>query len=298
MNGSVGSAILDLASGRRLRSICVVGTGKNAGKTVTARTIALAALRKGLRVGITSLGRDGEIVDAVDARLKPRLYLPEGVRIACARDVLPAHPACEILEKTSWQTAAGPVIIARVRHLGFFEVAGPATSSGARACIARFFELGCEIVVVDGAVDRVAALAGGEDAVVIASGADGAKTMDEAVEEARALAVRLGTPPFDSQEPFIEVDGALLPSLAAELMAAGERRQVVVTDPTQIALHGKAMIAIADRLKLRCRRSLHVVAATVASVGRDRCFEPRTFLRRVGRAANLPVFDVYANAAA
>ena len=57
-----------------------------------------------------------------------------------------------------------------------------------------------DFVIVDGAIDRVAALAGGRDAVIVASGAAAAGTMSEAVDAASALVRRLSVPAFDRNE--------------------------------------------------------------------------------------------------
>ena len=67
----------------------------------------------------------------------------------------------------------------------------------------------------------------------------------------------------------------------------------VAGDPTQIALTGKAGLRALRRLTIRCRRPLHVIAATVASIGPERAFEPRQFARAVADATALPTFDVY-----
>lgn len=290
----VGEMLLDLAREGGRSSLFVVGTGKNVGKTVAMRAVAQAAHARGLRAGMTSIGRDGEAVDAADALAKPRLFLRPGTAIATARGLLPAHPATEVIDFTPWSTAAGPVVVARVRAAGYYELAGPATASGVRACTQRFAELGCDQIVVDGALDRVAALAGGGDAVLLSAGASAARTMEEAVADVRALAARLGVPALREDEPFLEIDGALTAAHAARLIAQREERQVVVRDPTQIAVAGKALLGILSRLRVRCRRPLHVVAATVASIGRDRYFEPREFAQAVADATGLPTFDVYA----
>jgi hypothetical protein len=292
----VGDTLLDLARGGGRRSLFVVGTGKNVGKTVAMRAMAQAAFERGLHVGLTSIGRDGEAIDVSDALAKPRLFLRPGALVATARNLLPAHPASELIDFTAWSTAAGRIVFARVRSAGYYELAGPATATGVRACVQRFFSLDCDQVIVDGALDRVAALAGGNDAVIVAAGAAAARTIEEAVDDVRALAVRLRIPRVDRSRPFIEVDGALTAAEAVRLAAAREERQVVVRDPTQIAIGGKALLGVHSRLQLRCERPLHVVAATVASIGRDRYFEPHEFARAVAAATGLPTFDVYANA--
>lgn len=290
----IGDVLLDLAREGGIRSLFVVGTGKNVGKTVAMRAIAQAAAARNLLIGMTSTGRDGEAIDVADAQAKPRLFLPPQSVVATARNLIPPHPASEVLDLTDWPSAAGPVVFARVKRAGFFELAGPPTASGVRDCVNRFFEFGCDQAIVDGALDRVAALAGGADAVIVSAGAAAARTMEEAVNDIRALAVRLRVPAVDPSRPAIYVDGALTPALAAQFAAARETRQIVVRDPTQIAVSGKAMLGMAERLDLRCQRPLHVVAATIASIGRDRYFEPRAFAQTVANATGLPTFDVYA----
>ncbi len=289
-----GDALLDLANGRT--SLFVVGTGKNAGKTVAMRAIATAAARRGISIGLTSAGRDGEMFDAVDAAAKPRLFLDAGTIVATARALLPPRLDFEELELTNWQTAAGPVVFARVRRPAFYELAGPPKASELRRCVERLHELGCEQVIVDGAIDRVAALAGGNDAVVIAVGADAGSTIDEAAVHARALVERLRLGPYDPERPFLKIEGALTPAAGDALVKSGEKRQVVVRDPTQIVIHGNAFLRLTERVPLRCERPLHVVAVTVASMGRKRDFDPDAFRAAVARETGLPVFDVYADA--
>jgi len=291
-----GDALLDLARADGRSSLFVVGTGKNAGKTVTMRAIATAAARRGMSIGLTSAGRDGETFDAVDAMAKPRLFLDAGTIVATARTLLPPRLDFELLEETNWQTAAGAVVFARVLRPAFYELAGPPKASELRRCVERLHELGCQQVIVDGAIDRVAGLAGGGDAVIIAVGADAGSTIDEAAAHARALVERLCLALYDPGKPFTKIEGALTSAAAAALLKKGEKRQVVVRDPTQIVIHGKEFLRIAARVQLRCERPLRVVAATVAPMGRERDFEAEAFRAAVARETGLPVFDVYADA--
>jgi len=293
---NAGAALLDLALRDGAGAIAVVGTGKNAGKTVTTRAL-LEALR-GTCVGLTSIGRDGEAVDIGDAMDKPRLRLEPGTIVATARAVLPVSPASEILETSDLMTAAGPLLYARVKMAAPYELLGPPTASGVRASLAQMRALGAAVTLLDGAVDRVAALAGGDDAIVVATGAATAATVEEAVDDVRALVARLSLPKVDEREPALRLDGALTATMVAALAARGETRQIVVADPTQVVLSGKAFDGAMRRLTLRCERPLRVVAATVASIGRDRYFEPAAFARAVAAATGLPTFDVYAGARA
>ena len=294
---NTGDALLDLARAGGCTSLFVVGTGKNAGKTVAMRAVAAAAARRGLTIGLTSAGRDGEMIDAVDAAAKPRLFLEPGTLIATARALLSARHDYELLEETPWQTAAGPVVFARVRGAAFFELAGPPKASELRRCVERLREFGCDQTIVDGAIDRVAALAGGGDAVIVSVGPDAGATIEEAALNARALVQRLCLPRYDPAQPYERIEGALTASQAERLMKDSAERQVVVSDPTRVVIAGKAFLRLAERVALRCERPLHVVAVTVASIGRERDFEPDAFRDAVARETGLPVFDVYAGAA-
>lgn len=289
----VGKALYELARESGARSIFVVGTGKNVGKTVAMRAIYQAAAAAGVTVGLSSIGRDGEAVDAGDAAPKPRLFLRPGTAVATARNVLPPAPASEILATSELATAAGRLLFARVRASAFYELVGPPTASGVREIVDRLLEF-ADVTIVDGAIDRVAALAGGDDAIVVACGASAANTIAEAADGIGALVERLRVPAFDPLQPFVRVDGALTAGKSAALVAAREARQIVVRDPTQIALTGRAAAHALRALTIRCERPLRVIAATVASIGRERSFEPRAFANAVAEATKLPTFDVYA----
>lgn len=289
----VGEALFELARAANARCVFVVGTGKNVGKTVTARAVYEAAYAAGRRVAITSIGRDGEAFDVGDAQPKPRLFLRPGTAIATARDVLPRSPAVEMLELSPLQTAAGPLVYARVAHAAYYELVGPPTASGIREAVDVMREFG-DLTIVDGAVDRVAAVAGADGAIVVAAGASGAGTMEEAVDAIRSLARRLAVERYDPARATVRVEGALTAAHAAQLIGARESRQVVVRHPTQIALSGRAAAHAFERLEIRCEYPLRVIAATVASIGRERGFEPRAFARAVARATGLPTFDAYA----
>jgi hypothetical protein len=285
----VGSALLELARAANARSIFVVGIGRDVGKTTAMRAIYDAAYEMHVPVGLASCG--------IASSRKPRLWLKPQTVFVTARDALPKTPAVEIARLSPLRTAGSTLLYARVAAAGLYELAGPPTASGVREVVDDLSELS-ELVIVDGAVDRVAALAGAEGAIVVAGGAAAAKTMPEAVDEVASLVARLSVPPYDPLEPGIHLAGALTASSAAAFIAARERRQIIVRDPTQIALSGKAGSRALAQLRVRCRRPLRVIAATVASTAPDRSFEPHAFARAVADATGLPTFDVYASARA
>lgn len=289
--------MLDAVRTSGATSVAVVGTGKNVGKTVTTRALYEAAVARGLRVGIVSAGRDGEAFDAIERHRKPRLLLHPGTWIATAAQTLPRSSTDEPTVCASIPTACGRLVCMRVERAAFYELVGPPTASGVRTAIQALSER-CDLVLVDGALDRLATISSGGDAVIVACGAAAAATPQEAVEDVRTLVARLRVPAADERESALRITGALLPDLARRLIAQNESRQIVVRSPASIALTGVAARTALARLRLRCEHPVHVVAATIASIGSGRSFEPRQFLDAVAAATGLPAYDVYAGAQA
>ena len=60
---------------KEYKTISIVGMAKNAGKTTALNFLIEEAMDEGVRLGITSTGRDGESTDLVTETEKPRVYL-------------------------------------------------------------------------------------------------------------------------------------------------------------------------------------------------------------------------------
>ena len=293
----VARELLGRARAIESRSIAVVGTSKNAGKSVVVGALTRALASEHQIFGLASIGRDGESVDALFASPKPRFFLREGAVVATATVLVPRTPALEILEVTAERCALGAIAIARVRAPGYVEIAGPPQASAVRRIVARLATY-APFVVVDGAVDRIAALRGGDDAIVLAVGAASAPTLDRAVDDIAALAARLGLPHHDGVGEAVVVVGALTARAAADHARMLGRMPLVVADPTRIAFGGRTFLELREHLDLRCEQTLRPIACTVAPIGFERSFEPRAFARAVAKRTGLPTYDVYAQAVA
>ena len=71
-----------------VRSLAVVGTAKNVGKTVTMNYLASELHARGICVGLVSSGRDGETTDSFTGEPKPSITPPEGSWVATAEGVI------------------------------------------------------------------------------------------------------------------------------------------------------------------------------------------------------------------
>ena len=220
-----GARLTDLLAGTR--ALALVGLAKNTGKTVTLAAILAEHAAAGRLVGVTSIGRDGEEHDVIDARIdKPRVELQAGSLVATTGGLLRASGlAHERLVQTGVRTPLGEVVLARLSEAGTVEVAGPSAAADVRAVSEAMSELGAEQVLIDGAIDRRAASSPAvADGLVMATGAILGQDIDEVV-AATSDAVDLVRLPAASSEAGSD-DHARI---------ALDRRLVLNAEPAEIA---------------------------------------------------------------
>jgi len=163
----------DLVLGSGAGSVAIVGTAKNVGKTVTMNYLSAALAGRGLVVGLVSSGRDGEVTDAFTGEPKPSIVPPEGAWIATAEGVLGESAGfLEIADVSEKAGVLGRLVIGRMRESEPVELVGPQSAKELARVVERLHDFGAQVVLVDGALDRVAAASPGvTDAVVLSTGA-------------------------------------------------------------------------------------------------------------------------------
>lgn len=176
--------LLDLIKNKH-RIVSVVGMAKNAGKTVTLNELIEEALDNNLRLGITSIGRDGEKQDIVTFTEKPLIYINSGTIIATAEEIFKACEAnLEILEITDHNTSLGRVVIARAISSGYVQIAGPCTNSDIKKVADKMLYYGADIAIVDGALDRLSSASPSiTEATILATGAVLSRDMNKVIEK-------------------------------------------------------------------------------------------------------------------
>ncbi len=154
-----------------LADLAIVGTAKNVGKTTTLNWL-LEGLQADGPLGLTSVGRDGEDIDAVTDLPKPRINPPLGTLVATSETSARRSGArLAKLVTTPFRTALGDVGIYRVAAVGPIEVSGPVAATAAAMVRRLLKELGAVRVLVDGAIDRKASASPPvADAVILATG--------------------------------------------------------------------------------------------------------------------------------
>ena len=292
------------------KTLSIVGICKNAGKTTVLNWL-LAQTPDRVR-GLTSIGRDGESTDIVTGTEKPGIFVREGTLIATAKDMLKLGDITqEILDTTGIPTPLGEVVIVRAKSAGWVQLAGPSITVQLNDVSGRFFALGADQVVIDGALGRKSLGARSvADGVILCTGASYHMRMEKVVQDTvqfyRLMQLKKAASlPEASDEPLETVlkargealiPGALTDSMVLPLLKSGVLKDVrlVVRDPSKVLLSGDTL----DKLHARAvaletvdaARTLCITANPVSAYGWR--FDRDAFLAALRDTVDVPVIDV------
>lgn len=155
-----------------LRRIAFVGVAKNCGKTTTFNHV-LRRLPPAERVGLMSIGIDGEAHDVLLGTPKPHIVVEPGAYVATAQRAVEGCTArLEYVHSLGIETPLGEVFVGRVTSPGNVVLAGLRHRDDYLRALAAFEAEGLDRVLIDGAYGRtIAAHADLSDAVVVSTGA-------------------------------------------------------------------------------------------------------------------------------
>lgn len=236
----------------KYKTISIVGTSKNAGKTVTMNHIIAEADGRGITLGLVSTGRDGERRDVLTNTEKPPVYASRGSLITTVENSLGnvaegERAGIEILEVTGYNTPMGKVVLGKVVDAGYVEISGPRSSATIRHTCHMMQDLGADLILVDGSLDRRASAAPFvSEGTIIAAGAALSRSMEVVIQKTKHLV---------SLYSISRADDAVL-DIAAQAVA---NKETLIVDEdgccikagTQTSLNSGA--AIAEQLSERSK---------------------------------------------
>jgi hypothetical protein len=151
--------------------VSIIGLAKNVSKTTTLNYIVKHL--KEYQLGLTSIGRDGEKYDIITQLPKPRIFIKKGTIIATAKQSFEASEVeMELLKITEFNTPLGEVLILKALSNGLVELAGPSTNQNLKKLCLELKNLGCDLILIDGAFDRRSyATPNVSDATILSTGA-------------------------------------------------------------------------------------------------------------------------------
>ena len=138
------------------KSLALIGSGKNAGKTSVLSALIYAYRDVDRSLVLTSAGFDGEDKDRLSGKVKPRVYLFPGMYAVTSQAFLRrATVDPEVIECFSHDTLFGPPVLIRAKHAGFIELSGPVSLADLIDINAYIrHELAKPLFIVDGALGR------------------------------------------------------------------------------------------------------------------------------------------------
>ena len=162
--------------------ISIIGLAKNVSKTTTLNYI-IRNIGTQTTLGLTSIGRDGEKYDILTNLPKPKIYITTGTYVATAKQCFEESSIkFEIIKNTGFNTPLGEIMILKALSEGYIELAGPSINSRLSKICSDLKDLGCDLILVDGAFDRRSyATPLISDATILSTGASVSRNMNDVI---------------------------------------------------------------------------------------------------------------------
>lgn len=192
----------------KYKRLSIVGMAKNAGKTTALNYLIEEAMDEGLVLGITSTGRDGESTDLVTGTEKPRVFLDTGTIVSVPEQLYElAEAGLEIMKMTQYSTSLGRLMICRIADSGYVQIAGPVITAEHKKLCGEMLDMGAELILIDGAVDRKSiASPDTSDAIILSTGAVLSRNMKKVVEETVHIARTYRLPCIEDESIKLQIE--------------------------------------------------------------------------------------------
>ena len=186
----------------------IIGMAKNVGKTTALGYFIEEYGKRSKRLGLTSIGRDGEDTDVVTKTEKPRIFVPKGTIIATAEKLLDLSDITkEILALKDVYTPLGRIVVVRSLSDGFVQLGGPSITIQIADLLKDLREFGVDKIIVDGAVGRkTLASPKVTEATILCTGASLNKNINVVVDETQHAVSILTLPKVDKKNLADEID--------------------------------------------------------------------------------------------
>lgn len=171
----------------KYHSLSIVGLEKNTGKTVCLNYLLRRLNELRVSTAVTSIGVDGEQVDAVYATAKPEIRLYEGMQFVTSEQHYALRQlVSRILAVDERRTALGKLVTAEVLCTGKVLLSGAATTGLLRQQIAQARGRDVQLTVVDGALSRLSlASPTVTEAMILATGAAVSPNLQQLISKTR-----------------------------------------------------------------------------------------------------------------
>jgi len=281
------------------RIISIIGMAKNVGKTTVLNH--LIESHGSDRLALTSIGRDGEDVDVVTHKEKPRIFVPAGTIVITAEGLLRlSQVRYKVLRRTGWTSALGEILIIQALSGGRVQIGGPSMTKQLEELMPHLEKFGVDKIYVDGALGRKSlAKPSIAEACVLCTGAALSPDMDEVVRLSRH-AVDILTLPEAKEGDDLDImpmTGAVSDEKLRGLIMSGVNisgKTIVADDPSKFFITAKTYENLKTKgATLAVKKPINLAAVTINPTSpQDYSFDPADFLTKMQASIDLPVFDL------
>ena len=191
-------------------TLSIVGLEKNTGKTECLNYILRRLSGYPLKVGVTSIGVDGEKVDQVTQSSKPEIFLGEGILFSTSeKHYRERQIYSELLNIDETQTSLGRICTARALGYGKVLLSGPSQTTSLMRWIKKLKDdYSTDLCIIDGALSRLSlASPAVSESMILATGAALSSNIPELVNKTHFVTELINIPEtgialkFDDKSP-------------------------------------------------------------------------------------------------
>lgn len=271
----------------KYEKVAIVGTSKNTGKTVCLNYI-LTHLPSNVNVVTTSIGVDGERIDAITQTDKPEVTLHAGTVFATSeRYYRQRRLVSNIFQLTNTSSSLGRLVTAQVEYRGKVQLSGPSTTVDLCKWMSSVRALSRgDLYLIDGAASRLSSASPFvTDAFILCTGAAAYHNVETLIKSTTEIVYLSQLPaykpigddrvlniksfsetlPYPQDWNTIVIDGAFVDSFAKLLIYQNIRNtKIVVKDFTKFFVSPQNMSYLA---RMGCTfyvmREAHLIAVCV-----------------------------------
>ena len=280
----------------RVKSCSLVGLAKNTGKTVTLNYL-LCHLPAGCRVGVTSIGLDGESRDQVVGTEKPEIMLRAGSVFATTeKHYRDRRLVAELMDVSDIPTALGRLVTARTLIEGKVIIAGPGSTEQLKRWM-RTVEKEVDLILVDGALSRMSlASPTVSEGMILATGAAYSANIDTLVRKTAYVVHLINLPLWDGDETdCVSISGAVTDRVLEKMLNDKQMqgKRLLIPDFTKIFADPMVWHRFEQQHTVVVRQRSRLLGVTVnPTAPNGMVLDSDILCRRLSETIGLPAVDL------
>lgn len=279
-----------------VRSCSLVGLEKNTGKTVTLNYL-LRHLPSDVRVGVTSIGLDGESRDQVVGTEKPEIMLRAGSLFATTeKHYRERRLVAELMDVSDIPTALGRLVTARTLIEGKVIIAGPGSTEQLKRWM-RTVEKEVDLILVDGALSRMSlASPTVSEGMILATGAAYSANIDTLVRKTAYVVHLINLPLWDGDKTdCVSVSGAVTDRVLEKMLNDKQMqgKRLLIPDFTKVFADPMVWHRFEQQHTVVVRQRSRLLGVTVnPTAPNGMVLDSDILCRRLSETIGLPAVDL------